>query len=73
MWRIPQTAFLSVPISGAAEYVLGGPTMCKPRETAADRIWKEKLESCASPHEAVVILLFVLALVLVGATATMWE
>jgi hypothetical protein len=47
--------------------MLGGPIMCKPRETAADRIWKEKLESCASPHEAVVILLFVLALVLVGA------
>jgi hypothetical protein len=44
--------------------------MRKPEESAADRIWKEKLEkleSCASLRECGVILLFMLALALVGA------
>ena len=36
--------------------------MRNPHESAADRVWKEKLDACASPQEAVVVLL-VLALV----------
>ena len=38
--------------------------MPKHRESAADQIWKEKLESCAKPWDAIVLLLIVLAMVL---------
>ena len=33
------------------------------RESSADRVWKEKLDSCASPREAIVLLILVAALV----------
>jgi hypothetical protein len=38
--------------------------MRKPHETTADRLWQEKLDSCASLQEGVVLLL--LAVVAVG-------
>ena len=44
--------------------------MRKPRESAADRVWKEKLQSCASWQEAAVLLVVVAALMagaLIGA------
>ena len=44
--------------------------MRKPRESAADRVWKEKLEGGPSLHEAIVLLVFVAALLagaLIGA------
>ena len=42
--------------------------MRKRHESAADRIWKEKLESCATPWDAVlmVALVLVLGLLLAG-------
>jgi hypothetical protein len=42
--------------------------MSKHRESAADRIWKEKLDSCASPQEAIVVLVLVVALVLAASS-----
>jgi hypothetical protein len=37
--------------------------MRKERESSADRIWKEKLDSCASPQEAIAVLLMMAVLV----------
>jgi hypothetical protein len=39
--------------------------MRKHHESAADRIWKEKCEACASRPEAI-LLLFLIATLLVG-------
>ena len=36
--------------------------MRKPQESAADRVWKEKLESCPSLREAAVLLVVIGAL-----------
>ncbi len=36
--------------------------MRKSRESSADRIWKEKLDLCASPPEAIVMLVLMIAL-----------
>jgi hypothetical protein len=33
--------------------------MRNPHESAADRVWKEKLDTCASPQESVIVLLVV--------------
>ena len=41
--------------------------MQKPHESSADRVWKEKLDSCASPQEAVVLLLMLVAMLATGA------
>ena len=38
--------------------------MRKPYETSADRIWKEKLNSCISPFEAIVLAIVIAALAL---------
>ena len=35
--------------------------MSKQRETASDRLWKEKLDLCPSSHEAVVLFVFAAA------------
>ena len=43
--------------------------MRKYRESAADQIWKEKLDSCAKPWDAILLLLILLAVVL-GALLT---
>ena len=44
--------------------------MSKERESAADRLWKEKVEECATAHAAVALALFIapclLALLIVG-------
>jgi hypothetical protein len=32
------------------------------QESSADRIWKEKLDSCASPREAIALLVLLVAL-----------
>jgi hypothetical protein len=37
--------------------------MCKREESPADRVWKEKLAECASPEEAVILLVVAAALV----------
>jgi hypothetical protein len=45
--------------------------MRKPRESSADKIWREALESCASRHETIVLTLLLMvlaaALIIVGA------
>ena len=35
--------------------------MSKYRETAAERLWKEKLDLCVSPFEGIVLIVFALA------------
>jgi hypothetical protein len=45
--------------------------MRKPHESSADRVWKEKLETCASPQEALVLLLLVVAILATGALLAM--
>jgi hypothetical protein len=35
--------------------------MAKPRESAADRLWREKIEACASWREAVLMLALAVA------------
>ena len=61
MWRFPQTDRPGCSIVDAAN-LNRERNMRNPHESAADRVWKEKLDACASPQEAVAVLL-VLALV----------
>ena len=45
--------------------------MRKPQESAADRVWKEKLQLRTSPQESIVVLLLIAGLLagaLIGAT-----
>jgi hypothetical protein len=56
------------PDVSAAEYTRGRMVieerqMSKQRETASERIWKEKLDLCLSSSEAAVLLLFAAAVV----------
>ena len=46
--------------------------MSKHRETAAERIWKEKLDLCGSLGETVVLLIFAGALASVMLMASLW-
>ena len=39
--------------------------MRKPEESAADRLWKEKIDSCASPQEAMALLVLLVAVLAV--------
>jgi hypothetical protein len=45
--------------------------MRKVRETLADRIWKEKLDECASTQDSIVLLSLLLA-VLLALLVTGW-
>jgi hypothetical protein len=40
--------------------------MRRPHESSADRVWKEKLESCASPHEATIVLVLLMVVLFGG-------
>ena len=46
--------------------------MSKHRETAAERLWREKLDLCGSPGETVVLIIFAGALASVIAMASLW-
>jgi hypothetical protein len=46
--------------------------MSKRPETAAERLWKEKLDLCVSRGEAVVLLVFATAVASVMLMTTLW-
>jgi hypothetical protein len=46
--------------------------MSKRPETAAERLWKEKLDLCVSKSEAIVILVFATAVASVMLMTTLW-
>lgn len=56
---------MAVIMGGQRGCFIVGPQMSKQRESAADRIWKEKLDLCGSVQEALVTL--AVAVVLAGA------
>lgn len=46
--------------------------MSKNRETAAERIWKEKLELCGTPGETAVLVVFAGALASIMLMVSLW-